>query len=132
MESESDNDVLFNKFYNKYKRIIDKKLSRIIINLFEGYKIDFNKCYVLSMKDKYADDISIFDIKKRFYGNGVIHEYSPNRDRLLLFNRVCMKIINEHYKTSPVCRFGFNKELCFDFIFFGPDADIHIYFRILE
>jgi hypothetical protein len=130
MDNKFDDNDIFKKFYVKYKSIIDKKLSRIIINIFEHNTINYNGVYVLTLRDKYQIKNDIYDYTSQRLKGGIRHSYIINESKFLIFNEVCKKILSEHYKTIPVCNFGFNKSFCFDYKKF--DTSINIYFKLLE
>jgi hypothetical protein len=129
MDYEID-DVLFNKFYDTYKPVIDKKLSRIILNLFEKDKLNFESIYVITLRNGYNIKDIIYKVQKKYVNDKIRRRYIADGNRILTFDAVCKKILNEHYKTAPVCNFGFNNKLCFDYR--DLDISINIYFKILE
>jgi hypothetical protein len=130
MDSEVD-DILFRKFYKSYKKIIDRKLSKLICDLFLLDKVSYHKIYVITLRNENnVKDIVCDIIERHRNADEMCREYIANRNKMLVFNEVCKRILNEHYGVSPACRFGFDGTLCFDYK--EIDMTINIYFKILE
>jgi hypothetical protein len=76
MDNKSEENIIFKKLYKKYKPILDKKLSRIILNLFDKYKINYKAIYIITIGRKYKVIKDIYDISERHKLDKLRHDYN--------------------------------------------------------
>jgi hypothetical protein len=100
------------KMYEIVFPIVEAKITKCVTRLLKRGPINYNNIYSISF-------IKPSDLKHYLFKvtPDTKRRYVYEKDRIEIFNSVLSKILyHNKYKLKPVCKYGYNNLLCFDFI----------------
>jgi hypothetical protein len=128
MEDLLENNNIEEHMYAELKKLIENKLIKQVNRIVQHAIIKYNSIYTISFKRRELLKAGILKPNnwvKREYRS---ERYTYEKERILCLNRVCTRILREHYKIEPVFKFGFDNTLCYDIV----GTDFFLFFRLLK
>jgi hypothetical protein len=117
---DCDYKSLINSIYEDFKELISKKIKSRVLNILESGIPFYNRAYCVTINKGNLVKNYLFE-KREGYN-------APIEMHFIAFNEACKIIINELYKVSAECRFGYNNALCFELSY--PSFSLIIFFKI--